>query len=309
MLIVLTGGTGLIGRALGRKLTEAGHRVHLLTRNPEKTGKKIPWPCEIFKWNALSDSLPKGVVPTQKEKWGFINLSGEPIFNWPWNKVVKNSIYQSRVTGTKNLVHSLSQLPFPPDFFINAGAIGIYGETEEAKEEDTPLKTPLFLQKVCKDWEEEAFKAEAFSRTVVFRLGHVLSDEGGFLGTQLSFIHKKIYGFLKTKKNLWMSWIHREDVMELLLWAIHSENVKGIYNAVSPQPATWKDFSTELCRQLNFKPWIPPTPLSLMKILGGELAKNILISCKAFPKKVEGQGYTFRHPELKEALNHLLKGK
>ena len=312
MLIVVTGGTGLIGRALGRKLTEAGHRVHLLTRSPEKARIKISWPCKIFKWNALSDPLPEGTVPKYKEEWGLINLTGEPIFNWPWRKKVKTAIYHSRVTGTKNLVQSLPSLPslpFPPTFFINAGAIGIYGETEDAKEEGTPPETTLFLQKVCKDWEEEALKAERFSRTVIFRLGHILSNEGGFLGKQLSFINKKIYGVPKTTKPLWMSWIHVEDVLGLFIWAIHSENVKGIYNAVSPHPATLRDFSKELCRQLNFQPRLPPPPLSLLKIFGGEMAKNLFISCKAFPEKAKEQGYTFRHPHLKEALNHLLKNK
>ena len=309
MLIVLTGGTGLIGRALGQKLTAAGHRIHLLTRSPEKARTKIPWPCEIFKWNALSDPLPEEAIPKHKEEWGLIHLAGEPIFNWPWRKKVKTAIYQSRVTGTKNLVRSLSRLPAPPTFVISAGAIGIYGETEDAKEEGLPQETPLFLQKVCKDWEGEAMKAEDFSRTVVFRFGHILSNEGGFLGKQIFFINKKLYGFLKTTKPLWMSWIHREDVLGLFMWAIYSENVKGIYNAVSPHPVTWRDFSKELCEQLNFKPWLPSTPLSLLKIFGGEMAKNIFISCKAFPKRAEGQGYTFQYPDLKEALNHLLKNK
>lgn len=309
MLIVLTGGTGLIGKALGRKLTEAGHRVHLLTRRPEKTKGKIPWPCEVFQWNALSGSLPKEAIPQQKEKWGVINLAGESIFHWPWRKSVKKAIYQSRIAGTKNLVQSLSQLSHPPDFFINAGAIGIYGETEKAEEDKSPSDTPLFLQKVCRDWEKEARKAEAFSRTVIFRFGHVLAKEGGFLEKQLFLINKKIYGFIKTAKPLWISWIHREDVAGLFLWAIESDTVKGAYNAVSPHPVTLKEFSEQLCRPLNFKPWIPPTPLSLLKKLGGEMAGNLLISCKAFPKKGEEQGYVFQHPDLKEALNSLLKNE
>ena len=306
MLIILTGGTGLLGKALGRRLTEAGHRVHLLTRSPEKAGKKIPWPCEVFQWNALSP-LPEGVGPKQNENWGVINLAGENIFQWPWRKTVKTAIYQSRVTGTKNLVNSLSRFPSPPRFFISAGAIGIYGEGENTNEEETPETPHLFLQKVCKDWEGEALRAGAFTRTVVLRLGYVLSGQGGFLKKQLFFLNKKMYGFLKTAKLLWISWIHEEDVLELFMWAIHSDHVKGIYNAVSPRPVTLRDFSTELCRQLNFKPWLPPFPLSLLKILGGEMVKNIFISCKAVPKKAEGQGYIFRHPDLKEALSHLLK--
>ncbi|MCY4512874.1 MAG: NAD-dependent epimerase/dehydratase family protein, partial [Bdellovibrionales bacterium] len=158
MLIVLTGGTGLIGKALGQRLTEAGHQVHLLTRRPEKAKNKIPWPCEVFQWNALSNSLPKEAVPEQKEKWGVINLAGESIFHWPWRKSVKKTIYQSRITGTKNLVQSLSQLSHPPDFFINASAIGIYGETEITAEKESPPDSPLFLQTVCKDWEKETLK-------------------------------------------------------------------------------------------------------------------------------------------------------
>ena len=310
MLIVLTGGAGLIGTALVQKLRAGGHRVNLLVRSPKKVRKEISRNCGIFLWNALSGPPPKEAFPKTKEPWGAVHLSGENVFRWPWTKAVKKNLYQSRVTGTKNLVQTLSRLPFPPDFFISASAVGIYG-TNESAEESSALEEKgsgkLFLQKICRDWEKEALQAGAFSRTTVFRLGYVLSARGGFLKKQLSLINRKIYGFLKTDRPFWISWIHEEDVTELFLWAVRQSAVKGIYNAVSPAPVTLKDFSTELCRRLNFKPLAPPVPLSFLKFLGGEAAKNLFISYKVFPKRAESQGYVFRHPEIKEALSALLK--
>ena len=373
MLIVLTGGTGLIGKALVQKLTEAGFRVNLLVRSPEKARREISRHCGIFLWNALSDLPPKGAFPQKKEDWGVIHLSGENIFRLPWTKAFKKALYRSRVAGTKNLVQTLSRLPFPPDFFLSASAVGIYGENKSAEEtesltpskqndetrnrlkgtdgqQQTPKISPspqpkapinfpiakqksseqnnkaqqraeenkafkekgssgLFLQKVCRDWEKEALQAGAFSRTVIFRLGYVLSPKGGFLKTQLSLMDRKIYGFLKTKKPFWISWIHEEDVTGLFLWAARSNSVKGIYNAASPGPVTLKDFSLNLCRRRNFKPFLPPVPLSLLKFAGGEAAKNLFISHKVFPKRAESQGYVFQRPEIKGALDDLLKNR
>ena len=310
---------------------------------------------------------PMEAFPQKKEDWGVIHLAGENIFRLPWTKTLKKNLYRSRVTGTKNLVQTLSRLSFPPDFFVSASAVGIYGDNnpKDEKNRPTPFKqndetadrlkgadrpgspvsrpslfskdTPsfdpaypkqnnkpqtenekskafrergtaeLFLQKICRDWEKEAGRAGDFSRTVIFRLGYVLSLKGGFLKAQLSFINRKIYGFLKTKNPFWISWIHEEDVTGLFLWAAGSNNVKGIYNAVSPAPVTLKDFSLKLCRRLKFKPFLPPVPLSFLKFFGGEAAKNLFISYKVFPKRAENQGYVFQHPEIKSALDDLLK--
>ena len=323
MLIILTGGTGLIGKALGPRLVTAGYRIHLLTRSPEKARKTISYPCDIFSWNALSDSFPKEALPSRNEDWGVIHLAGENIFKWPWTRSFKKAVRQSRVQGTSALVRCVSQCNFPPKFFISAGAVGVYGEQEtgvarkgmedhavlENKNAESFLqKNPetLFLQKVCVDWERSALSAKRFSRTVVFRLGHVLSTDGGFLKNQVSLVNWKVYGFLKSKKPHWISWIHEEDLTGLFLWAMDNKDVEGIYNAVAPEPVTLREFSEMLCRNLNFKPWIPPLPMSLLKFLGGEPAKNILISCKVFPEKAQRRGYIFQYSNIGVALTHLL---
>ena len=242
----------------------------------------------------------------------------------PWTRSFKKAVRHSRVQGTHALVRCISQVNFPPKFFISAGAVGVYGEKEtevvrEKRAEDSAIlenenaesflqKHPetLFLQKVCVDWERSALSAKRFSRTVVFRLGHVLSTEGGFLKNQVSLVNGKMYGFLKSKKPHWISWIHEEDLTKLFLWAMDNKDVEGVYNAVAPEPVTLREFSETLCRNLNFKPWIPPLPMSLLKFLGGEPAKNIFVSCKVFPEKAKHRGYIFQYSNIEVALTHLL---
>ena len=303
MVILLTGGTGLIGRALSLRLIEEGHTLHLLVRNVEKAKAFFP-SCKVFFWDGFS-SFPKEALPKDSENWGVIHLAGENIFQWPWFQKRKKSIYNSRVNLTKNLITHLSEASFPPKFFIGMSAVGIYGESENTAEEKLFHKTSSFLQNLCMNWEKEAFFSEAFTRTVIFRLGHVLSKEGGFLGRQLAFINKKCYGPLKTVKPLWISWIHIDDLIDFFLWVMNSQNAKGIYNVVSPHPVTLKEFTKVLFEKTKFKSFFPALPLSILKFIGGEMIDNIFVSSKIASSK--GKSFPFKYATLEQALNHLLR--
>ena len=178
MTIVLTGGTGLVGRALGQRLSSENYKIRLLARSKPKN---IPYPCQLFLWPDFQSLPPAEAFPI-KGDYGVIHLAGEPISQWPWTSHLKNKIYDSRVKGAQKLVQTLHKLSHPPSFFFSAGAVGIYGEQGEKRitENDSLPPPRLFLQKVCKNWEAEALKANEFCRTVVFRLGLVMAYEKGF---------------------------------------------------------------------------------------------------------------------------------
>ena len=300
MIIVVTGGTGLVGQTLIKKLIQERHTVYNMTRklrNPQFVDyREFLWP--------ENSEIPIEAFP-KKENYGVINLAGEPVSNWPWTKKRKEKIYSSRVNRTQQLVSAFKDNP--PQFFISASAIGIYGEQEDrtiTEESDKP-RQPLFLQKVCLDWEESALRANSISRTVIFRLGIVLSYKKGFLYEQSKWIKKGCLPLVVSLKKHWFSWISIEDIADLILWAVRNEKTRGIYNAVSPQPVSLKQFYSALKKQHKSKrlPLIQiPGPLFLLKKIGGEMFQNLLMNSKAVPAKALSEGFVFKQGDLETAL-------
>ena len=303
MIIVMTGGTGLVGQALGQKLSSKNYKIHLLVRKPQNT---ISYPCKTFLWPDVKADLPQEVFP-KEEEYGVIHLAGEPISKWPWTKGKKEKIYSSRVEAGRKLVTALKKCPHPPQFFLSASAIGIYADqgNRQVTEESPIADQDFFLQKLCKDWEKEALKAAFVCRVLVFRLGIVMSYKKGFLYEQAKWLKRGLLPLLITQKPNWLSWISLEDLICMLLWAIESKEAKGIYNAVSPHAVSLKDFYKIFAKQKNHKGIALPFPLFLMKLMGGEMTKNLLASCKVFPEKALSEGFVFRKSKLEEALKNI----
>ncbi len=299
MTIILTGGTGLVGQALGQKLADKNYRIHLLVR---KSGQNISYPCKTFLWPDVQSNIPEEVFP-KDENYGIIHLAGEPLFQWPWTKRTKDKIHSSRVEGARKLVTTFKRILHPPQFFISASAIGIYGEQGDKQVTETsPIADQnLFLQKVCRDWEREALKAVSICQTLIFRLGIVLSYEKGFLYEQVKWLKRGFLPRLITQKPNWLSWISLEDLISMLLWAIENQR-GGIYNAVSPNPVLLRGFYTSLIKRTEHKFVSLPLPLALAKVLGGEMMKNLLASCPVYPERALTQGFVFKEEELEEAL-------
>ncbi len=299
MIIVLTGGTGFIGQSLIKKLKDQNHTIHLLIRSPST---KKNYQCKTFLWPNIHSPIPLEAFPIDS-KFGVIHLAGEPILQWPWTSHKKRKIYNSRVTGTKKLIETLQNLKNTPQFFFCASAIGIYGrqDSKNITEIFNFQKQDFFLQKVCEDWEREALKLKQKCRVVIFRLGIVLSFQGGFLKEQLRW-SKLFVPFLLYKHKLWISWIHREDLVRLILWAINKKETKGIYNATAPDPFDMNFFLNRLSIYLKKKYLRIPIPLFLMKLFGGELVKNLLISCHVTSEKLTREGFQFKYKNLVEVF-------
>lgn len=300
MIIVMTGGTGLVGQALSQKLSSQNYKVHLLSRKINNNS-----PYKTFLWPDTTLKPPREAFPGEEE-YGIIHLAGEPVFQWPWTKKIKQNIYSSRVEGAKQLFQIIKELPRPPEFFLSANATGIYGEGGETEFTETNPITDqnLFLQKVCKDWEKEVLQMSSLCRTLVFRFGTVLSEKKGFLYEQIKWIKRGAFPMIMSQKNFWLSWIAIEDLTSMILWAIQNKNSRGIYNAVSPKPISLQHFYTSLLKEKNFKGVKIPSPLSLVKLFGGEMMKNILMSHKVLPEKALAETFMFQTKSMIEVLKN-----
>jgi uncharacterized protein len=282
MNITVTGATGFIGKRLAQALLVAGHSVNALGRK-----QSVELPTESL---ATADAI--------------IHLAGEPVAQ-RWTPEAKQRILSSRVDGTRNLVSALSKQSQRPQVLVCASAIGYYGSRgdEILTEKSDPGRD--FLAQVVVDWEQSAREAEALGiRVVPLRFGVVLGKDGGALPKMLPPFRLGLGGRLASGQQ-WMSWIHVDDVIGLIRFALENSTVRGPMNATAPQPATNAEFTRELAAALH-RPAILPVPSLALKLLFGEMAEVILGSQRVIPQAAQSAGYRFEYPELRPALVRLL---
>lgn len=298
--ILITGGTGFIGQELRIKLLQEGNYITVITRNPKKYADEAAKNQQFISWE---DDL----VDTMNTVYAVIHLAGEGIFNQRWNEEVKKRIYDSRIDSTRKLVEAMEQAENKPEVFISASASGIYGsrgddildESEEVDEED-------FLAQVCIDWETEAQKATQFGvRVVNPRIGIVLEKNGGALEKMLTPFWFGVGGPVGNGKQ-YMSWIHREDLCEALIFPIENKHLEGPYNLCAPHPATMNEFAEILASVMN-RPNVFRVPKVALEFLYGEGAKPITDSIRMQPKVLQTSGFEFRFEELEETLADILE--
>jgi uncharacterized protein (TIGR01777 family) len=298
MKITLTGATGFLGARLVSELSEAGHELSILGRHK---GSSLPSNARFTTWDATrSEPPPESLAGAA----AVINLVGEPVAR-RWNDEVKRRIRASRVEGTRTLVRALSKVAPPPSVLVNASAIGYYGSRgDEILTEQSPAGSD-FLANLTKDWEEAADSAEQFgTRVVKVRIGIVLGKEGGALTQMLRPFRFGLGGRLASGQQ-WMSWIHLDDVVGLMMFAMRNKAVRGPLNATAPNPARNSELTTELGRVLH-RPAILPVPAIAVRALFGEMADFILASQRVLPKVAESAGYQFRFRELRGTLENIL---
>lgn len=297
--IALTGGTGFIGRRLVRRLTEEGHALHMLVR-PGRTGIGPSVECSV--WDVLAGEPPAAALA---EADAVIHLAGEPVAQ-RWTPETKRRIRESRVTATRRLVAALARLPQRPRVLVCASAIGYYGSRgdEILTEDSAPGRG--FLPEVCVAWEQAAAGAETHGlRVVRLRIGIVLGPEGGALARMLPPFRLGAGGRLGPGTQ-WMSWIHVEDLVDLIRLALSSDNLRGPVNAVAPTPVRNTEFTETLARILR-RPALVPAPALALRLLFGEMGEEVLLaSQRVLPKAAEAVGFAFRYPELGAALRNLL---
>lgn len=298
MKILITGGTGFVGKKLGTKLSEKNHKLYVLTR--EKREDWLPYPCTLINWQELQSDVLSGKLEIDC----VVNLAGESIAQ-KWTQDVKTKILDSRVHTTSRLVDIFKNTKLKK--FISASAIGYYGDRGEELLSEDSGSGDGFLTDVCKKWEAEAFKIQDVSKAtpVILRFGMVLGDgDGGGLAKMKSIFQKGIGGIIGDGQ-MWMSWIHIEDLTEMISQSIDN-NFKGIYNAVSPNPVKNKLFSETLAKKLGKKLFLP-VPHFAIKMLYGEMSQVVLFSQRVYPKHALTQEFKYKYETIDSALESLVQ--
>ncbi|WP_159814628.1 TIGR01777 family oxidoreductase [Pseudomonas sp. 18058] len=296
MHILLTGGTGLIGRQLCRHWSAQGHRLTVWSRTPEKVAKICG--AQVRGIARLEDV---GDEPLD----AIINLAGAPIADQPWTHRRKALLWSSRITLTETLLAWLETRAQKPALLISGSAIGWYGDGGERElTEESPPVIDDFASQLCIAWEETAQRAEALGiRVVLVRTGLVLSAEGGFL-SRLLFPFKLGLGGPLGNGRQWMPWIHIDDQIALIDFLLHREQASGPYNACAPQPVRNREFAKTLGSVLH-RPAFMPMPTLALKVGLGEMSLLLLGGQKATPARLLEAGFTFQFTELRAALDDL----
>jgi uncharacterized protein len=302
MRVLVTGATGLIGSALCDALLARGDEVVGLTRDPERAKPKNP----TVRWHAWQATTERPPADALAGVDGVVNLIGEEI-NQRLTDNAKVRIRESRLVGTRNLIQAIEAAPDTPSVFIGQSAIGYYGDRGAKILDEESQPGEGFAAEIPIDWEQAERQAEGIvPRVVIFRTGLVLSEDGGLV-KQLLIPFKLGVGGPIAGGEQFMSWIHLDDEVGLLLWALDNDGVSGTVNATAPNPVTNREFSKALGRALHRPAFIPVPKLAVGAIRGRELADVVAGGARVLPRRALDLGYEFRHPELDEALRSLLR--
>ena len=301
MRVLVTGATGLIGSAVCNALLARGDEVVGLTRDPDKarpTNPTVTWHA----WRATAEPAPAAALEGID---GVVNLIGEEI-NQRLTDPAKVRIRESRILGARNLLAGVQASSTEPSVFVGQSAIGYYGDRGDEIVDEESAPGEGFAAEIPIDWEEAEREAEdVFDRVVILRTGLVLSKDGGLL-KQLLLPFKLGVGGPIAGGDQYMSWIHLDDEVGLILLALDDRRVWGVINATAPNPATNRELSKSLGRALH-RPAIFPVPkLAVAALRGGELADTVAGGTRVMPKRALELGYEFRHPDLDEALRRAL---
>ena len=301
MRVLVTGASGLLGSALCDALFARGDDVVGLTRETGRARENNP----RVTWHRWEPTLERPDPAAFEGVDGVVHLLGERI-DQRWTDEAKERIMESRRQGTHNLVGTIAALENPPKVLVSQSAVGFYGDRGDEKVDESDGPGTSFDAEVVKAWEAAAHELDSSGvRLVITRTGQVLSTQGGMLKEMLPPFKLGVGGPL-AGGNQYLAWLHIDDEIGILLWALDNENVSGVVNASSPNPATNKEFSKALGRALN-RPAVMPVPgLVLDAKFGKEFGQVLRGGARVIPKRTEELGYQFKYPELDAALGDLL---
>jgi hypothetical protein len=303
MRILLTGATGFVGGYLAQRLICAGHELVVLARNPDTARARFPEAASLG-WDALRGPPPAEAFAGVE---AVIHLAGEPVAGGRWSAQRKRIITDSRVQSTHRLLDAMRQAPGAGQrVVIGASAVGYYGDRgDEVLREDSAPGSG-FLAQLCVNWESALREGvPPATRTVSLRTGLVLGRDGGALPMLARVFRAGLGGPLAGGRH-WMSWIHQEDLICLIEYALKEPALRGAVNAVSPQPVRNAEFTRLLARALR-RPAFFPVPGPLVRLALGEMSSLLLFSQRVVPAAAEAAGYAFRFSTLDSAFADLLQ--
>ena len=305
MKVIVAGGSGFIGSEVIRKLLVSKHQVVLLSRKPVGVRSGYNESLQIVQWDGKTvGSWSKFIDGAD----AVINLSGENIAARRWSPKQKARLISSRINSTRAIILSISKTSKKPRILINASAVGYYGNFGNGDVAETQIQGEGFLSELCEQWEGEALHAKKYGlRVVLLRIGIVLEPSGGALRKMLLPFQLFIGGPLGSGKQ-WFPWIHRDDVVNIIMFAIENDALLGAVNVSSPSPVTMKEFARSLGRVIGKPSWLP-IPSLILKFVLGEMSQMSLGGRRIIPKKLLDNGFVFQYPDLDKALKSLMKKK
>ena len=295
--ILLTGGTGLIGSILTKHLLDKGYQVSHLSRTPGKDPqvKTSLWDVDN---GQIDDHSIDGVDI-------IIHLAGAGVADKRWTKKRKKLIIDSRTKSIRLIYELLKNKPHQVVKVISASATGYYGDKGDAILNEESGAAADFLGTCCVEWENAVDKGIDLGLNIVkFRTGVVLNKKGGAL-PQLALPIKLYVGSALGSGKQWIPWIHWQDVIAMYMFGVENEGLTGVYNMTAPQPATNKQVTIAVAKQLRKPLWAPKVPAFLLKLLLGEMSVVVLASTRAMAKKIEEKGFAFKYPEITSALKEI----
>jgi uncharacterized protein (TIGR01777 family) len=304
MRIVITGGTGFVGTHLVEQCMARGYGVTLLVRNLSSAQRRFP--------PAFFPSLQLvAYTPLQLGAWqeclngadALVNLAGATIAGRRWTDKVKREIVSSRVDTTKVLVQAIAHLSQPPKVLVSASAIGYYGTDPDKTFDEYSFAGKGFLAQVCQDWEAAADGAVGLTRVIKLRIGIVLGY-GGALAKILPIFQAGAGGTIASGQQ-WFSWIHRTDLVRLILWSITRSELVGVVNGTAPHPVTNRELTSALASVLKCPAFLP-VPAIALQVLFGEASELLLKGQRVVPQKALLNGFNFDYPEITGALSQIL---
>lgn len=301
MKIVIAGGSGFIGKKLTESLLDAGHDIIILTRKKRAHNG----PVTYVQW-LHENASPENEIG---EAELFINLAGVSINDGRWTTKHQVQIYKSRMTATDELLRIINALHKKPTTLINASAIGLYPASErQIYTEQSSAIADDFLAKTVHDWEKKAASASSLSiRTIFMRFGLVLGNEGGALPL-MSMPYKLFVGGTVGSGRQWLSWIHIDDLIRSILFVIKNHQIQGPVNVCSPNPQRMKAFGQTIGKVLRRPHWLP-MPGFLMQLILGKKSALVLTGQYIVPAVLKKENFTFKYPELEDALENLFNMK
>ena len=296
MKILVTGATGFVGSRLSERLRERGDTVVALSRDGDSARRRVPTLEQAYTWDPLDEPAPADAFAGVD---AVVHLLGEPVAG-RWTAAKKRLIFDSRVVGTRNLVGTISELDAKPRALISASAMGYYGDRGEEQLTEESSAGEGFTSEVCQAWEQEALPVEPLGvRLVRLRTGLVLAKAGGPLAEMLTPFRLGAGGPLGSGRQ-WWSWIHREDLVGLIVHLLDSD-YRGAANGTAPEPVRQKEFARILGRALHRPAFMPAPAFALKAVLGG-FSFELLASRCVLPDVAQRTGYHFQYSNLNSCL-------